>query len=522
MSTISDGLRKAKRIEILLEIDFQGMIRRYAARDLTVPESGGEDRLFKAAFLNPIEIKSSYDIRTMTYAARSVAVEIANRERLQDQETGRTLDGAVGNIYVWAPGLDWADIESAGLIYSGVFEKTSHDKDVYAFQLKDLWEAKDRSIPENTINTDAWPNLRTEGGDGSVASKASPLVLGTWTKGIPLRCVDTVAFKYLAHLGMSKTTNAEYAAGTYDVFDKDGGVIAPAGYTFYPGGVDGEGNTVAYFDFTADQSANEPLSCGIRGVYDGSGIITGTSDAIIEHPADIVRYLLEHHSGFGSSGIHLESLKTMKSVLPGLKFATLINDRAKLSDILNRLLSQALCSGIIVGDQAGVLAMSLNAPARQTMDGRSRAIGRTLKISRTPGDDVCNKARVRYALNPSTGEYEGELTGDRTNNETAKRSYYDYGESPERELYLPDVQSEAGAIYIVNRLLDLKSRRHDIVEIEAPYWDAIDLREGDAAELNVEEGPSRDGGGWTAERCILIERSFKRHTILQKWWRVGG
>jgi hypothetical protein len=104
------------------------------------------------------------------------------------------------------------------------------------------------------------------------------------------------------------------------------------------------------------------------------------------------------------------------------------------------------------------------------------------------------------------------------------RSYYDYGEQPEYIFELPDVQEEGTALALGNRLIELKANRHDLIEIELPYWDGIDYREGDATVLSIREGASSSGAGWVDEKCILVEIGFGRNTIKQKWLRIesGG
>jgi hypothetical protein len=519
MSALSDAMQKAKAVEILLDLDFRGLPRRYASREIAVPDSTGPDRLFRACFLKVPEIWQTFDFRTMTYSSRSVAVEITNKERLQDDEVGRTLDGCTGNIYAWAPGLEWADIERDGLLFSGLFQKNDHDKYSYRFSLDDPWEPRSVLIPATTINAATWPNMRTAGGGGSVAQKPEPLLFGKWPKGIPLRCVDTAAYKYLAQAGVSKNLHTDYSGGAYAVYNKSGGVIAASNYTFYPSGLDAQGNVCAYFDFTADQSANEPLSCSIRGLYDASGEITGTADGLIEHPADILTYLIARHTIFTETGTDKESFKTMRTILASAKFAVLINDQVPAVDAINRIAGQCLCAPLIRAGKAAVMTLDTTIPPRGKIAASNEIVGRTAKITQTPKDDICNKVRLRYALNPTTGQFEAELIRDRTSSNVAKRSYLDYGEA-EKTFDCPDVQDQIVAYQLADRLLEIKAYRHDMAEIELPYWEGIDWREGDVAELTLEEGPSRTGQGWIGERCVLIERSFKRHTIVQKWLHI--
>ena len=522
MSAVSEALKDAKEPALLVELDFDGLVKRYAMKDIVVPNSSGDDRLFEAAImLRDFDIGAPFDFRSWRYNIQRVIITIANKARLQDEETRRRLDGGTGRIYVWTPGLTWDDISSAGLLFCGAFEKHSHDKYSYEFSLTDRTEKVFKKIPGKTISGDIWPNVRTEGGAGCAAGLAYPLVFGDWTRGIPLRCVDTTAYKYVAVLGKCKSVDADFSGATKNVYDKDGSVIPAANYTFYPGGVDPEGNLIGYFDFTGDQASNEPLSCSIEGLYDGSGEITGTAGQLIEHPADIVYYLMKYYSLLTEDEIHVETLRTMRSVLPGLKFPCIINKEAEGGDILDRILSQCRCARIQRGSGIGVVTFDTGAAPLKTIEKTLHLAGRTATIQPTPMDAVFNNIKASYALNPSTGAYEAELSRDRTTSATCRQSYLQYGDRPMTTLSLPDVQDQAVAAHLVDRMIDLSSFRHDIAAVEVPYWEGIDLVEGDAAYITLEEGASPDGNGWVDEPCILVERRFRRRTIIQKWWKIA-
>lgn len=523
MSTINDALRESKSPLFLVELDFDGLIRRYAARNVSVPNPGGDEKLFEAEILNAFEVGSSFDLRSFTYSATSVGLQIANKERLQDRETTRMLDRYTGTIYVWCEGLNWSDIETDGIILRGRFQKNYHNKYVYSFTLREFSEDKFATIPRTTINIDTWPDHRTEGGAGSVAGLPQPLVFGDWSKGVPLLCVRYSApFCYIVHIGITKSTEAEYNATTENVYDKNGVVINAANYTLFPNTYDGEGNVVSLFHFGAnDQVANEPLSCSIRALTDPNGEITGTAATLLEHPAHIVHYLMIHRSNLSSSEIHAESLKTMVSLLPGFKFASIINSPSSGVDIIDRLLFQCLCARILRKGGVGVMVFDTSVPEIQHMIRDSNMVVRTARISKTPADLIVNDFRVFYKLNPTTGNYESELVRDRTNNPECERSYHDYGERPRKELRLPDVHVEAIAVAIVNRYIEYLAYRHDLIELEVPYWEGFDTLEGDKGILTLEEGSSTDGAGWTQEPCILLERKFGEKSIYQKWWRIG-
>ena len=514
---IRDVLYEATQVDFLLELDFDGYILRIAERDIAVPYWDGNDPFFRGLVLTINYPSTSFNLSSMSFAIGQISVTMANTMRLQDQECVRRLDRGIGRLYAWAAGLDWFQVKRQGLLFQGVFEAGNYNKKTYAFTLVDYAGKRLKRLPGVTINTDTWPNHRAEGGGGSVAGKVVNLVMGDWPRGVPLQCVDTTNYKYACHIGAAKSVDADYTATTENVYDKDGSVIAAGGYTFYPEGVDGQGNIVPYFDFTGDQVASEPLSCSVRALADGgAGYYTGTADALIEHPAHMVHYLLDRYS-IGLSELDLMTIKRM-AVLLQMNFAVLVNQAADAIDVVDRILSQCLCARIPRPDGIGIMTFDTEGLdlARIT----DRDVIALPTFSKTPASMICNNLEVFYAVNPATGEYEGRLYRNHSNDATCERSYYQYGEQPQRELRLPDVQEETTAIACTDRHLAIHAFRHDIVSFPAPY-NLFDIIEGDPALLTLEDGPSRDGTGWNQEKCLLLDRRFTKKTITQRWWRVA-
>ena len=110
MSTISNALKKSKSPLLLVELDFDGLIRRYATRTVSVPNPGGDEKLFEAKIMNDFTVGTSFDLRSFGYSTTSINLQIANKERLQDREITRMFDQYMGTVYVWCEGLNWSDI----------------------------------------------------------------------------------------------------------------------------------------------------------------------------------------------------------------------------------------------------------------------------------------------------------------------------------------------------------------------------------------------------------------------------
>jgi hypothetical protein len=514
LSTIANAIRDSREVHFLVVLDFEGLIKRFATTTLTIPASTVDDLSFEGVILNRITVGSSFDLRSFNYSSQRVGIEIANKMRLQDLECTRRMRNGTGKIYVWSPGLTWEDIETNGLLFTGIFQPEKYDLLKYSFSLIDVYESTWVDVPSRILFDDAWPNARgTFAGAGSVLGKSEQIVFGAWSKGIPLQCVDATNFKYLATAGVSLSVDADYTAGTVDVYDSAGAVIDPAGYTYTPGVLDGLGNIVSLFDFTADQVASEPLTCSIQGIEQ--------SATLLEHPADIVTYMLRTYARLLDSQIHHESIKTLKTLFPELKFSVILNSPGSLRDIIDRILSQCLAGRISIQGKIGVVTLATNVPDIAKLNWKYHLIGGTASVTRTSYDEIYNKIITNYALNPSTGKYEAEFVKDASNSLLCKHSEADYGRRNEIVLSYPDVQGEGDARLLTDRFIEFKSQQHEIIEVSVPFWDGFDIQEGDAALISIREGSSLTASGWTDEKCILIERMLGEQTIQQKWWRIG-
>jgi hypothetical protein len=480
----------------------------------------GNDRFFDGKIMNDIQIGSNFNLNSFSFGFNSIDVKIANNDRIQDKDAIIDFDGSIGTIRIWCDGLNWLDIEDDGVLFKGVFARKSYDLNFYSFILSEMQFIKPETIPNSTINEDNWPIHRIEGGGGSVSGAVQQMLFGDWSRGVPLKCVHTSNYIYVAMAGVSSSTDAEYVAGTENVYDKDGDTIGHATYTFYPGYTDGSGSTVSVFDFTADESAEEPLSCSICGIADNSGEVTGTAGQLIEHPADIIYYLLLNHADISNSDILSGSISKMKSLMPLLKFALIINQASDTVSIIDRILKQCFYSRTQQWGKFGLVGIDKDSIVVD-YGKRYSQVSETVKISSTPDEKVCNQLLVSYGHNPTTNMYESVLSRNKTNSSLCEQSVYKYGERPLVTIQMPDVKDDVTASILAQRYIDLFSSRHDIVERVTPIWEAWGINDGDAAELDVIEGASRDGSGWVGEKCILLDHKIVGSTVKHRWWRVA-
>lgn len=246
-------------------------------------------------------------------------------------------------------------------------------------------------------------------------------------------------------------------------------------------------------------------------------VITSLS-AVNGHPADNIIYLL---LGFSSVDIDYASLNAMKAVLPGFNFSTKVDsgEAVNVFDVVDRICLQLQGSRVNRFGKVGAVAFDLDGiPIGKITE--SDLIGATARFSITPFDLIANDVLAYYAPTGSPTTW-SSLTVNKTNNDLCLQSFNEYGAMPQVTLYLPDVTTAAMAQACVKRYLEWRAFRHDIVEMEVPFWVGWDYLGGDVAELSLEDGSSRDGDGWVDEKCILLDRSFSDQFITQRWMRVG-
>lgn len=461
-------------------------------------------------------IGTTFDIRNFTHSVGNLSGKIINKERFQDQEVFNTLDGSKCVVRLWCEGLKWSDIEKDGVLYTGLFQKESHNKYEYNFKIESAGRLGMKTVPGNYISNETFPDHRKISGSGSVSGIEIPLIFGRFEKGIPLLCTDTTLFHYAVCTGLPKSVDADYTAGDVEVVDKDGTTISAALYTYYVGVAPG-GIPYGYFDFTADQKNNEKLTCAIDGYYDADGSIAGTAGLLIEHPVDIIQYLVEN---FGySMGVVGDSFSKAKAILTGMRFAVYCNSTTNGLDLIKRIATQCQMSVIEKNNSLELVCFDFTANPLKYFNSGDAALNNP-SFSKTERNNICNQLTINYGLNVGTGQYEGQLRLNKDNNSLCQKSFDEFGEMPELVLTLPDIRTEEMARIVANRYLAVNALRHDVVEIDMPFHMAHHLNEGDCHAWTLPDGPSFDGKGFIDEYMILLEKNYVERAIQTRWWRI--
>lgn len=522
MSTISNAIRDSNEVHFLVDLKFDGFRKRYSDLQVNIPRNSSASPAysFDGKITAISSITNRFDINNFKYSLQTVSITIANPfsntdERLQDFETVRKLDGSIGNIYIWSPGLTWEDIESDGLLFSGIFQKQYHNSEIYSFNLVDYSESRFNKIPNKFINDETFSNFNMTASSGS-GGKEQQLIFGDWPKGIKLECIDTESYKYFLSSNYVGMQEGSFYPGVTEYLYASSGTT----YTFSTSGtsiyssLDGLGNPHTYVKFASDQSASEPLSCSMIGITD-SGVTT------IEHPSDITKYILDNYSNLKYNEIDYGSLDEMKNILSGVKYTTCFNSSISGAAAIDRLLNKLLTVRINkIGGKIGILCFNLDGSIKARYTKQKHCISKDIVISKTPFNLICNNLTVNYAVNVATGSYEKSSHADSGNNTVCKQSEIDYGKQPEIILTIPDIWDSSSIDLLIDRYLSFYAYRHDIVEWEVSYADGFDITEGDIVTVTLPEGSSTHGQGWIDEKCILLQRKFKRKSINQLLWCI--
>lgn len=242
-----------------------------------------------------------------------------------------------------------------------------------------------------------------------------------------------------------------------------------------------------------------------------------TSDTFTGTPGDVVAGILDSHTSLSISQISYGSAKDLDSVLSSLSLSVLVDERVDTFDLIDRILGQCKCSRVQTDGKVTFVTFDLTASAIHFI-GQYDLVSKASGIYMTPIESICNNLSISYG--PIAGAWGTTITRDETNNSLCKRSYMDYGRQPQRQLLLADCDGSADAEFCIDRHLSFFAYRHDLISLDLQFYKAWDMREGDIAEITLEEGSSLDGNGWVDERFMLMEKSFMSKFIRTKWWRI--
>ncbi len=283
-----------------------------------------------------------------------------------------------------------------------------------------------------------------------------------------------------------------------------------------------------------------------RGPKDDSlGTYTGTPGALIEHPVDMVRYLLRRWSGIPSGQIvetpdQFGAFPDAKAELAGYKFRALFSRQVSLEEHIAQIESEALCSFMRTPTEPSSPFVAVPWNIGQPVNYRSAAVpfifsrkkAHVVQGSFSAGTTritlVANTVRVNYDWDPRTDTYGDQLyitptrsrvysggifTTDSGLEAAALDSKTWYKNRPELAISLKMVSDPATASSILSRLFALRSYPRTMVRFRT-FVNAYDLNRGHvigfSGDWDARLKYPRAGGDGTWEgkrfRVVSIQR----------------
>lgn len=246
-----------------------------------------------------------------------------------------------------------------------------------------------------------------------------------------------------------------------------------------------------------------------RGRKDtAAGIYTGTASALIQHPVDIVRYLLKRWCGVSAGEIVENSgdfgaFPDAKTALTTYQFRTILSQRASAYDHIRAIGAESLCwfkrcptlpgaPFVAVPWELGS-AVDYRTVSEPFVFYRTRAhvVADSFEVGYTGISDVANSVRVNYDWDPRTNTYGDQvyitptasrvsiagLFGADSGRESTAADSEDVYDTSELVVSLQMVSDPATATAILSRLFDLRVEPHVTVTFET-FVNAYDLNRG--------------------------------------------
>lgn len=226
---------------------------------------------------------------------------------------------------------------------------------------------------------------------------------------------------------------------------------------------------------------------------DGSGTYTGSANAVIENPADVLHFLLAEL--LAQSGFNTTSFSGARSDLGSYVIAGQALDPRSARDVLDDVARQGkLILYLDYNDEWAASAFTLPGSADATVarsdfvpDGEDSFEGEIQSVTQSPSSEIFNQFEILYAWNEATGQFDTSLVLDENTPGpigdwlTESQSRYNVTRKmtvEARWIRTADVAQSYGN-YLIYRLADRKL----VVEWQTS-WNTVDHEIGDRVALN--------------------------------------
>lgn len=106
---------------------------------------------FDGIILGNISVRNYFDWNSFRYSASSVSLQLINKDRLQDYEMLRRIDNATAVIWAWSEGIGWNELEGYP-IFQGVVRKKGYNNLYYEIDILDFAAVNSDGLDSLTIS----------------------------------------------------------------------------------------------------------------------------------------------------------------------------------------------------------------------------------------------------------------------------------------------------------------------------------------------------------------------------------
>ncbi len=267
---------------------------------------------------------------------------------------------------------------------------------------------------------------------------------------------------------------------------------------------------------TAEKAIGEAVLIDGQGYADdGSGTYTGSANALIEKPADVLHHLSRVVAGIPSGRVDATSFQQARSDAPAShKLGGVLTDRS--STLKTLLLGLSMQSRIKIdwpADKltARFLKTSYGSPVKTITRDQVRAVNAldgiktTLRLSRTPVEDLVNKITLYYGRDWSVGRGKDAFT--KISKASDSTSISKYGTLEQEDRFLFDFVGDTNSA-MADDLRDFWLARLKeparVAEFEA-FLDQLELVPGDVVALDYLVGAAEKFDGLAGANKFLVE-----------------
>jgi len=408
---------------------------------------GGEKMHFADAILNNPSFSDEVDVFDRSIRrARSMSFDVAaDHFPIPDlRRTGALLQDSTVDVYWYVANRGFA-LNQALHVLRGKLTTPHYDEErkISSFGVEEGSLEENIPFPPIVATSDLISTL-----DDEFSGKPYPVIIGS-VKKTPTLKIAADAKSWLIAYDRLNEHGSMPIAGAYDGDDGTAlGAIATSSAT------DSAGNS--YIKLTTANAAS---------TKDVTADVQGHTPATVD---EAIRYLLTFF-GSAANRFDLSTLSDLGRVFSAIELGLIFNQRGVggvLQNILNRLMRQLPFASVQVGEQYEFMPISWDRDVVKTLSYGKNIVRKISGPTETPRSDIFNSFVVKYARSGLRGDHTGCIVRDHDTDQACRLSKLWHGSRAMPDFDAGDVSNDAGAMYIMNWLIETFSKMRVFVSYE--------------------------------------------------------